>query len=69
MVLFKIGAMGGGVGVPGSMVGLLDVVGIIFVSLTFFLLTLINMTSLDLVWSLVNFSHNMHFLNSSVSLL
>jgi len=36
MVLFKIGAMGGGVGVPGSMVGLLDVVGIIFVSLTFF---------------------------------
>jgi len=36
MVLFKIGAMGGGVGVLGSMVGLLDVVGIIFVFFTTF---------------------------------
>jgi len=38
MVLFKIGAMGGGVGVLGSKVGLLDVVGIIFVFYLFFCL-------------------------------
>jgi len=59
MVLFKIGAMGGGVGVLGSMVGLLDVVGIIFVFfLPLFLLTLINIrydVTGYLVWSVLLF--------------